>query len=184
MKKKIKMELKLLGNLIIALAIVIITKNSIKPQVITKVEIEREIITIEIEKQEQPKEKEIAFNNSNEKNIYNKCLEQGLTKEQAMLLISISKHETGTWTSKAFINDNNFGGIMNNGELKHYNSYEEGLNDFVRILKTYYFEKGLNTIEEIGAKYCPVGAANDPNGLNKYWVGSVSRFYNYYLTLI
>ena len=58
------------------------------------------------------------------------------------------------------------------------------MTNFVRILKTYYFEKGLNTIEEIGAKYCPVGAANDPNGLNKYWVGGVTNVYNYYLTLI
>ena len=184
MKRKIKKEIKILFNLIIALIIVLITKSTIKPKTIVETKVEKETIVITIEKQEQPKEKEIAFNNSNEKNIYNKCLEQGLTKEQAMLLISISRHETGAWTSKAFVNDNNFGGIMNNGGLKHYNSYEEGLNDFVRILKTYYFEKGLNTIEEIGAKYCPVGAANDPNGLNKYWVGGVSRFYNDYLTLI
>ena len=28
----------------------------------------------------------------------------------------------------------------------------------------------------LGAKYCPVGAKNDPNGLNKYWVKNVTKF--------
>lgn len=122
-----------------------------------------------------------SFDNDNEQAIYNEAINQGLTKEQAFLLISISRHETGKWTSKAFINNNNFGGIMDIDGLRDYDTYEEGLKDFVRILKTYYFEKGLNTIAEIGAKYCPVGAENDPQGLNQYWVGGVTDFYNYYV---
>ena len=179
MKKIVKVVI----NLMVLVSAVMITKARTSAKVVTQVIVEKEEpIVIVMEKK--VIEKDIAFNNANEKNIYNKAIEQGLTKEQAMLLISISRHETGAWTSKAFKNDNNFGGIMSNGGLKHYESYEEGLNDFVRILKTYYFEKGLNTIEEIGAKYCPVGAANDPNGLNKYWIGGVTNFYNYYLTLI
>ena len=28
----------------------------------------------------------------------------------------------------------------------------------------------------LGARYCPVGADNDPNGLNKHWVGNVTKF--------
>ena len=31
-------------------------------------------------------------------------------------------------------------------------------------------------IEFLGARYCPVGADNDPNGLNQHWVGNVSKF--------
>lgn len=30
----------------------------------------------------------------------------------------------------------------------------------------------------LGSRYCPVGAKNDPMGLNKNWVGNVTRFYN------
>ena len=154
---------------------------------------ENEIKTITIEKtnvmvvemfdtrEEEKEETSINFSNDNETNIYNKCIEKGLSHNQALLLISISRHETGNWTSKAFTKNNNFGGIMDSDGLRDYNSYEDGLNDFVRILKTYYFDLGFDTIEKIGAKYCPVGAANDPNGLNQYWVGGVTNFYNSYL---
>lgn len=51
----------------------------------------------------------------------------------------------------------------------------------VSLLQNNYFGKGLDTIEKIGAKYCPVGADNDPNGLNQYWVPGVTRIYNNYL---
>ena len=33
-------------------------------------------------------------------------------------------------------------------------------------------------IESLGARYCPIGADNDPDGLNKYWIINVK----YYLT--
>lgn len=161
-----------------------------KPQIKTIVEEKIQVITIEKEiamvQEEQKQEvieetSQVLFNNENENNIYNYAIEQGLTQKQALLVISISRHETGNWTSKAFKNNHNFGGIMTSKGLKNYNSYEEGLQDFVKILKKYYFDLGLDTIEKIGAKYCPVGAKNDPNNLNQYWVGGVSQFYNNYL---
>jgi hypothetical protein len=31
-------------------------------------------------------------------------------------------------------------------------------------------------IKFLGARYCPVGADNDPHGLNKHWVKNVSKF--------
>lgn len=159
---------------------------------IVKVVIEKQIETIEVQAQKQEElveegQEEIAFELENQiaTDIYNASIKNGLTHEQALLVVSISKHETGYWKSSAFINANNFGGIMCNNatQIKSYESYEEGLNDFVRILKNYYFDLGLDTPETIGKKYCPVGAENDPNGLNKYWVGGVSSFYNEYLNL-
>lgn len=113
--------------------------------------------------------------------IYNKAIETGLTKEQALLIVSISKHETGNWTSNAFKNKNNFGGVMCNSGLKKYATFEDGLNGFVNLLKNRYFNKGLNTIEQIGAVYCPVGATNDPTGVNQYWIPNVTNYYNEYL---
>jgi len=164
-----------------------------KPKVIEKVIYKENIQTITIETQTSnnitekiEENKVIDLQNDNANNIYNKAIENGLTKEQAILLVSISRHETGNWTSKAFNDKNNFGGIMCNGasEIKRYTTYEEGLNDFIRIVKTYYFDMGLNEIAEIGAKYCPIGAINDPNNLNQYWVGGVTEFYNYYMQLV
>lgn len=120
------------------------------------------------------------FDNENACNIYNKAIEKGLTENQSLLVVAISTHETGYWTSKAFTENHNFGGIMTSKGLKSYSTYEEGLDHFVNVLKNYYFDKGLTTIEQIGAKYCPVGAKNDPKGLNVNWVPSVTSIYNSY----
>ena len=125
----------------------------------------------------------IAKLNDTEKSIYNKSVESGLTHEQAILLVAISKHETGNWTSDLYKNNNNFGGIYNGREEKFYSykSKEEGLQAFVNLLKNNYFGKGLNTIEEIGNKYCPIGASNDPKGVNVNWIPKVTQYYNNYL---
>lgn len=113
--------------------------------------------------------------------IYNKAREVELTHEQAMMIVAISKHETGNWTSRAFKNKNNFGGVMCNTGLKQYSSFEEGLNGFVNLLKNRYFNRGLDTVDKIGAVYCPVGASNDPHGLNQHWIPNVTKYYNEYL---
>lgn len=137
---------------------------------------------IKEEKEEEPiADKNICVYGEIECKIYNKAIELEMTKEQAILLMAISKHETGNWTSKAFKNKNNFGGVMCNTGLRTYESFEDGLTGFVNLLKNRYFGKGLNTIEEIGNVYCPVGASNDPTGVNKYWIPNVTKFYNEYL---
>lgn len=118
-----------------------------------------------------------------EKKIYNKALESELTHEQAILVVAISKHETGNWTSSLYKNNNNFGGIYNSREKKFYSyeSNEKGLQSFVNLLKNNYFGQGLDTIEKIGNVYCPVGAENDPTGVNQHWVPRVTQYYNNYL---
>ena len=141
--------------------------------------IKKELDTI---KEENQKHRTIKSLNAIETDIYNKAIEVGLTHEQAILVISISKHETGKWTSNAFVNKQNFGGIMGTNGLRSYNSYEEGLSSFINLLKNRYFDQGLNTIEKIGAVYCPVGADNDPTGVNVYWIPNVTNFYNEYLS--
>lgn len=166
-----------------SIGIVSIVNPKVKVETIIKKEIVEKVIAKETTQQETiVEEKVVDLGNDNANNIYNKAIEKGFTKDQAILAVSISRHETGNWNSKAFNDKHNFGGIMCNHatEIKRYSNYEEGLNDFLRVLKTYYFDLGLNSIEEIGAKYCPVGATNDPNGLNKYWVGGVTEFYNNY----
>lgn len=120
--------------------------------------------------------------NAIERDIYNKSVESGLTHEQAILVVSISKHETGKWTSNAFKTKNNFGGVMCNTGLKVYNTYNDGLTGYVDLLKTRYFDKGLDTIEKIGEVYCPIGASNDPTGVNVYWIPNVTKYYNEYLS--
>ena len=110
--------------------------------------------------------------------IYDKAREIGLNEEHSKIVVAIAKWETGNYTSNAFKNKNNVGGMMCSGELIKYNSLDEGINAFVKNLKNNYFDIGLDTIDKIQPKYCPVGAENDPYGLNKYWLDGVKNLYN------
>ena len=97
-----------------------------------------------------------------------------------MLLAAISIHETGNGTSVAIKNKNNVGGIMANanlGILKNFEDIDLSIVEMSRIMKTYYIDMGLKDIESIGGKYCPEFVANDPTGINKHWVPSVSKYY-------
>lgn len=113
--------------------------------------------------------------------IYNKATEYGLSREQAFIVVSISRHETGKWTSKAFLEKHNLGGIMCSTGLRQYGSLDEGIDAFVSLLKNRYFDRGLDTIEKIQKVYCPIGASNDPRGLNQYWLPMVTKYYNEYM---
>lgn len=94
------------------------------------------------------------------------------------LAIAISMHETGKYTSVAFKEMNNVGGNFKSGSLMTFGSLDEGIEFFVNNLKTKYIDLGLDTIEEISVKYAPIGAENDPNNLNQYWVSGVYKYYN------
>lgn len=148
------------------------------------VQVEKEIVKAETKEEEvviEAKEVQACNLSEVECKIYNKAIEQGLSVEQSYIILSISKHETGKWTSNAFNNKHNLGGIMCNTGLKQYNTLDDGIDAFVSLLKNRYFNQGLDTIEKIQPVYCPVGASNDPNNLNQYWLPMVTNYYNEYL---
>lgn len=94
------------------------------------------------------------------------------------LAVAISMHETGKYTSVAFNDNNNVGGNFRNGSLMVFEDLDKGIYFFISNLKTKYIDLGLDTIEEISVKYAPIGAENDPNNLNQYWVSGVYKYYN------
>lgn len=164
------------------IANVVITNNT-KAEVIELVKTKTNTIIVEkttLEKAEVKEETKECTYGLVECQIYAKAIEYGLNDEQAKISIAISKWETGNYTSNLFNNSNNVGGLYNSQTKSFfkYSNIEEGINSFVGNLKRGYFDKGLNTIEEIQKKYCPVGAANDPNNLNCHWVNGVTYFYN------
>lgn len=110
--------------------------------------------------------------------IYNKAKELGLNEDQTLMSIAISKWETGNYTSVAFRSKNNVGGMMCSSGLITYSSLEEGIIAFLSNLKYNYFDIGLDTLEKIQPKYCPIGAENDPNNLNVNWLGGAKKMYN------
>ena len=93
------------------------------------------------------------------------------------LAIAISMHETGKYTSVAFNDNNNVGGNFRSGSLMVFEDLDKGIDFFISNLKTKYIDLGLDTIEEISVKYAPIGADNDPNNLNQYWVSGVYKYY-------
>lgn len=97
-----------------------------------------------------------------------------------LLLAAISMQETGNGNSNAIKTKNNVGGIMkdsNLGILREFEDIDISIVEMARILKTGYIDKKLKDIPAIGSKYCPVGAKNDPNGLNKHWVPNITANY-------
>jgi hypothetical protein len=157
-----------------------------EPKVITKVvTIEKAIVEpINAEENEQQNTNVKACNLSEiECFILDSAISQGLEKEQAYKILAISKHETGNWTSKIFIERHNFGGIIRNGKFESYENNEQGIKDMIHVLRDYYFARGKNTLEDIQKSYCPIGASNDPSGLNNYWLPRVTQYYNEYLKM-
>ncbi len=93
-------------------------------------------------------------------------------------LAAISMQETGGGTSKAIKNKNNAMGIMGKKGLKKFKSVADSIDAQARSLTReggYY--KGANSINGIAGIYAPVGAKNDPTGLNRHWKTNVGDFY-------
>jgi hypothetical protein len=54
---------------------------------------------------------------------------------------------------------------------------EAAIRRAARTLGAYYLAEGRVTLGDIGAKWAPVGAANDPTGLNRNWTAGVGAYY-------
>ncbi|WP_232336703.1 glucosaminidase domain-containing protein [Planococcus lenghuensis] len=94
------------------------------------------------------------------------------------LLSAIAIHETGNGGSRAANDKNNIAGMMGKNGLRSYATVEDSIFDMARNLRQNYLNEGKDSIAKIGAKYAPVGAANDPTGLNNHWTKGVSHYYN------
>jgi hypothetical protein len=55
-------------------------------------------------------------------------------------------------------------------------TWAHGIDTVTSGLRRYYLDEGRTSVSLIQQKYCPVGAANDPTGLNSHWRTNVTRF--------
>ena len=94
---------------------------------------------------------EVKFDNIYDHMIYYAAKD---TMVDPYLAISISRLETGHYTSRAFREGYNFGGVTVVEGLREYDSLNEGLYRFIRLLEWYYSE-GMDTAEKIQPVYCP-----------------------------
>lgn len=93
----------------------------------------------------------------------------------AAILASICINESGYGTSNLARTKNNVGGVSRGKGFKSYTSVDECIMDIARFLKSGYVDKGLVTIAQVGAKYCPVGDPRDTKGTNSGWGAAVSK---------
>jgi hypothetical protein len=70
---------------------------------------------------------------------------------------------------------NNPAGLMHGSTGMQFGSVEEGITAAGRVIAK-NFRRGGGTIEGMAKSYAPVGAANDPRGLNAAWPSGVRRF--------
>ena len=92
-------------------------------------------------------------------------------------LAAVSMHETAHGTSYAYKHKNNAMGICGNGGTKRFQDVADSVEASARALADRGLYGSATTIRDIGARYAPHGAANDPNGLNNSWVGGVTQNY-------
>lgn len=95
-----------------------------------------------------------------------------------LFLAAIAQHETGNGSSRAILEKNNVAGMMGRNGLRTYSTLQESIDAMASNLRRNYLNQGLTTISQIGAKYAPVGASNDPTGLNNHWVTGVTKKLN------
>lgn len=90
-----------------------------------------------------------------------------------LFLMSISKLETGSWTSSAFNNKNNAMGISNSAgptfQASHHSSIMTMAGSLAGAPGTSGYYNNATTVGQVGAIYAPSGAVNDFNGTNSQW---------------
>ena len=70
------------------------------------------------------------------------------------LAIAISRLETGHYTSRAFVEGHNFGGITFSSGVASFDSLSDGLDRYVMLLE-WYNRNGMTTAELMQSTYCP-----------------------------
>lgn len=99
-----------------------------------------------------------------------------------LVLVAISKHETGNWTSSAFRNKNNAMGISSSTGPKRFASASQSIDQMARSLARpdgYY--RNATTVRDLWSVYAPGPATgqpqqrNDPNNLNRFWGPAIAR---------
>lgn len=108
---------------------------------------------------------DIYFDNEYDEMIYQATKD---TVVDPYLAIAISRLETGNYTSDAFLNDNNFGGMTGSDGVMSFPSKSNGLDRYVIMLEWYY-EMGMNTPQKMQPTYCPP---------NDDWDDIVIKIYN------
>jgi hypothetical protein len=89
-----------------------------------------------------------------------------------LFLAAIAMHESANGKSLIARTKNNVFGIYLNKKYHSFRSVDECIEYAAKLLAGKIYRKNP-TIAGVQKIYCPVGAANDPKGINKYWLSGV-----------
>ena len=105
------------------------------------------------------------------------------TNVDTNIALSIGAAESGYYKVKGMLRAGNVYGGMSKGGLIHYDNIEIGVLSYIRLLSKSYFGKGLNTISEIGYRYCPTIDNNGNKIASPHWINLVTSAMNKYKKL-
>lgn len=86
-----------------------------------------------------------------------------------LLLEAIERHECKNYTSTNYKEKNNTWGAIEGNGYKTFDSVEQSTLELARCLRFYYFNYGLNSLEEIASEFAPKDV--------KEWVADVGKIY-------
>ncbi len=89
-------------------------------------------------------------------------------------LVAIAAHETILATYGPSQGIRNPFGL---GPGMSFSTYADAIRFAASTLRTGYLDEGRLALGPIGAKWAPIGASNDPTGLNSAWEGGVGQYY-------
>ncbi len=89
-------------------------------------------------------------------------------------LVAIAFHESALGTLGSGADRHNPFGL---GPGMRFPSWQRAIAVAADTLRGGYLDEGRTTLPAIGSKWAPVGAANDPTGLNNHWVRGVGDAY-------
>ena len=151
MNKKIKLYGSI-AVMIVMVAVVMVTFTAMRS---TEIEPQGEV-TVNVEQRVNVKKNTPVANfkiTGVEDMICVECDKYGVDAE---LALAIARLETGHFTSEAYTEYNNVGGLSRDEEPIQFKDLETGVEAFVRNLYHNYIAEGLDTVDEIAPKYCPV----------------------------
>ena len=97
------------------------------------------------------------------------------TNVDTSIALSIGAAESGYYQVKYMLRMNNiYGGMGYNGLIRHEN-IELGVLNYIRMLSLNYFDKGLNTIYDIGYVYCPTINDYGQKVKSPHWINLVNK---------
>lgn len=89
-----------------------------------------------------------------------------------IFLAAIAMHESANGKSEFARERNNVFGIFLKGKYHRFESVDECIEFSAKLLAGRIYSKNP-TVVGVQRIYCPVGAKNDPKGLNRYWLNGV-----------